>query len=218
MAVSAGICHALGLLDNGQVVCWGIDQDGAVSGMENAMRGERRPCVAISAGWHCSLALLDDGRVVCWGDHYWCYENGVKRALPTDRRYVAIHARFPVGLLNNGDIIMSHRCLPRGYESTWRDEVVHCHGLIDITAGQGCVLGLLENGQVIGWGRNDNDGQITGGTKALKSSGGDRYIAIAAGLSFSVGLTNNGRIVFWGSTWGVNERMASPPAGRHFVV
>ena len=85
-----------------------------------------------------------------------------------------------------------------------------------IAAGYFHALGLLDDGQVIGWG-TDASGQVSGATASLEASGGSRYLAISAGLDISMGLTDNGIIVFWGSDTYIKERMVKPPSGRKFV-
>ena len=85
-----------------------------------------------------------------------------------------------------------------------------------ISAGVDHALGLLDNGQVSGFGRN-HDEQCSGATAALEASGGSRYLSIAAGNDISMGLTDSGTIVFWGSRMHIDERVVWPPAGRRFV-
>lgn len=73
VAVAAGGFHALALLDNGDVLAWGLNDAGQLGLGDTAIRSLPtrvtlpRPAVAIAAGRLFSLALLDDGRVMSWG-------------------------------------------------------------------------------------------------------------------------------------------------------
>lgn len=72
-AVAAGGFHALALLDNGDVVSWGLNDAGQLGLGDTLVRvlptqvTLPRAAVAIAAGRLFSLALLDDGRVMSWG-------------------------------------------------------------------------------------------------------------------------------------------------------
>jgi alpha-tubulin suppressor-like RCC1 family protein len=75
-AISAGLEHALALLDDGSVVSWGNDNSGQLGdGIEGtssdapvSVTGLSESVSAVSAGLDHSLALLADGTVVAWGD------------------------------------------------------------------------------------------------------------------------------------------------------
>src|SRR5690606_37774917 len=55
-----------------------------------------------------------------------------------------------------------------------------------ISAGYFHSLGLLDNGQVVGWG-NDDYGQASGGAAALAAAGEGRlYVAVSAGYFHSL--------------------------------
>ena len=67
--VAAGGCHSIVLLDNGQVVCWGDNENGQCNPPANLCDGEKQQIIQIAAGGFHSIALLEDGNVVCWGDN-----------------------------------------------------------------------------------------------------------------------------------------------------
>ena len=75
-AVSVGQEHSVAVLDDGDVVAWGSNEDfqlgdggtQAQSALPVAVRGlQDGQARAVSAGADHSLALLDDGRVMAWG-------------------------------------------------------------------------------------------------------------------------------------------------------
>lgn len=72
-AIAAGGSHALVLLDNGDVLAWGLNEAGQLGLGDTLPRALPtrvtlpRKAVAIAAGRFFSLALLDDGRVMSWG-------------------------------------------------------------------------------------------------------------------------------------------------------
>ena len=61
------------MLDNGAVLCWGLNTSGQLDGTPGAgatgtpSLGPGRTAVAISAGGSHTCAVLDDGSVRCWG-------------------------------------------------------------------------------------------------------------------------------------------------------
>jgi alpha-tubulin suppressor-like RCC1 family protein len=73
--VSAGLYHALALLEDGRVVGWGSNQQGAVGDGTTESRWEPvevkglRDAVAVAAGFKVSLAVLKDGTVRVWGSN-----------------------------------------------------------------------------------------------------------------------------------------------------
>ena len=78
VAVVAGFYHTCAILDNGDMKCWGRDNNGALGdGVGNTDintpsstaidLGTGRTAVALSAGWDHTCAILDNGSLKCWG-------------------------------------------------------------------------------------------------------------------------------------------------------
>ncbi|MGB0378173.1 MAG: RCC1 domain-containing protein, partial [Poseidonia sp.] len=81
VAISAGGYHTCALLDNGDVKCWGRDNEGqlgdggtitstdytAAPSSTAINLGTGRTAVAISAGEYHTCAILDNGDLKCWG-------------------------------------------------------------------------------------------------------------------------------------------------------
>ena len=130
VAVSAGMSHTCAILDNGDLKCWGRDNngqlgDGGSSADTNEPSstaidfGTGRTAVAVSAGDYHTCAILDNGDLKCWGhDHYGQLGNGGSSNtdayapsstainLGTGRTAVAVSAgmHHTCAILDNGDL------------------------------------------------------------------------------------------------------------------
>ncbi len=81
VAVSAGGSHTCAILDNGDLRCWGLNDNGqlglgdtnylgddeAVSSAPSISLGAGRTAVAVSTGQDTTCAILDDATTRCWG-------------------------------------------------------------------------------------------------------------------------------------------------------
>jgi len=76
VGVTAGGDHTCALLDNGDVACWGNDDDGQLG--NGAATGDKRTAalvnlprsaVAVAAGQAHTCAVLDNDDLTCWGDN-----------------------------------------------------------------------------------------------------------------------------------------------------
>ncbi len=82
-AVTAGLFHTCAVLDNGQIKCWGDNDQGELGLGDTATRGDGpgqmgdslpavdlgagRTATAVGAGDYYTCALMDDSQVKCWG-------------------------------------------------------------------------------------------------------------------------------------------------------
>jgi alpha-tubulin suppressor-like RCC1 family protein len=66
------------------------------------------------------------------------------------------------------------------------------------------MLGLTDNGQIIGWGKN-SFGQTT--IPALPKNA-TKWISMSAGINHALGLTDDGQIVGWGYNY---DGQINPP-------
>jgi alpha-tubulin suppressor-like RCC1 family protein len=192
---------------------------------------------AISVDGGSELALTDQGTVLGWGDNTYGQlgtssppvaklpvpVTGAGRAPLTGVRAIAIGGQHSVALLGNGHVVAWGRNevsqLGDG-TSTGRNvpkEVLVAPGkpltdATEISSAEKHTLALLEDGSVVGWGRN-NGGQLGDGTLTTRSfattvrghAKEPKLLAvqhIVAGEGYSVAVLQNGTVM----TWGANGR------------
>lgn len=203
-AVAAGYDHGLALLEDGTVVAWGENEDGALGdgGTANsdvpvpicAMGEKEHPCrnrlgdvSAIAAGVEDSVALLGNGTVVTWGDNQ-IGELGDGMEAGSD---------VPVAVCAAGE---SAPCT---------DDLGEVQA---IAAGGGYGLALLKDGTVKAWGYNYEgqlgDGSFTSGPcdcsrVPVTVSDLSEVTTIAAGQTAddSLALRKDGELLAWGGDY-----------------
>lgn len=182
VSVSVGFAHSLALLDDGTVMAWGSNHQGAIGQPFPSVTEKCAPtevlltgcAVAISAGRYFSMALLADGTIWCWGqDNYGQLVNGTSG--PT-------YSSTPVQAGSFGNATA-------------------------ISAGGYHALALLDDQTVLAWGRG-NEGQIGNGSSTdqhspqtvITSSGTLSDIeAIDAGGGHTIAIQDDGDVYTWGS-------------------
>ena len=150
VAMDAGLRHTCAILDNGDLKCWGMDDDGQLG---NGPSGSAlyappstpitlgtmfvngfRTAVAVSTGERHTCAILDNGELKCWGsDSYGQVGNGPG----TTSDVTAPYNRNPINL------------------GTGRTAIA-------VSAGYHHTCAILDNGDLKCWGR-DNHGQLGDG-------------------------------------------------------
>ena len=104
VAVSAGYSHTCAILDNGDLKCWGKNNEGQLGdgGYQLVHRhqapsstaidlGTGRTAVAVSAGSTHTCAILDNGDMKCWGwDSYGMLGDGGSNDATTEPSSTAI--------------------------------------------------------------------------------------------------------------------------------
>ena len=141
VTVSAGDKHVCAILDNGDLKCWGHDDDGQLGDGDVSASdwikkvtapsstpvdlGAGRTAVAVSAGFEHTCAILDNGDLKCWGsDSFGALGDGGSNTdldappataidLGTGRTAVAVSAGMyrTCAILDNGDL----KCWGYGY-------------------------------------------------------------------------------------------------------
>jgi alpha-tubulin suppressor-like RCC1 family protein len=204
-SVSAGITHALALLNDGTVKAWGANEYGQL-GIGNDTGPQKcsffEPCsttpltvtglsgvTQVSGGGVHNLALLGDGTVKAWGG------NGS-------------------GELGNGSHTGPETCGRYPFQEACSTSPVPVSGLAEVvavSAGATHSLALLSDGTVMAWGENEygelGDGTHTGpepcgatpcSTTPVAVSGLSGVIAISAGYHHSLALLASGAVMSWG--------------------
>lgn len=234
-AIAVGEKHALALLPDGTVRAWGMNDIGQLNvpaGLDNvvavaacnqtsfALRSDgtvvgwtvgwdRLPIprnssnvVQLSAGQAHLLLLTSENRVLAWG---W---NGVGQTeIPKDMgKVIGVGASYNTSftwteagkVCGWGDNVFAQisdamRSIPEGRQ------------LISIGGGEDFCLGLLDNGQVVGWGRGYSHAE----RHPLKPE--EKAIAIKAGLWSGVALLEDETAVVWGQ---VDKQVIDPMKTR----
>ena len=189
VAISAGYQHTCAVLDNGELKCWGSDDEGALgdgwgttdlaSPSSTAINlGTGRTAVAVSAGYRNTCAILDNGSLKCWGQ--W-------RTTGHDAGNWVVTAPGDAVNLGTGRTAVS------------------------VSAGRHHACAILDNGEVKCWGGNFHgalgDGSTTA-TYAPNSTAIDlgtsrTAVAISSGEMFTCAILDNGESKCWGlNTYG----------------
>ena len=126
VAISAGWGHTCAVLDNGELKCWGSDNQGelgdggghlntAAPSSTAICLGTGRTAVAVSAGYRNTCAILDNGSLKCWGQYTTTGHNAGNMAvsapgdainLGTGRTAVSVSAGYwhACAILDNGEV------------------------------------------------------------------------------------------------------------------
>ena len=178
VALAVGDFHSCAASENGDVMCWGVNNAGqlgdgttldritpvAVSGLEGGV-------MALAAGRGHTCALMVDGGVMCWGAN-------------------------ADGQLGDGTTEYKLTPVPvSGLES----------GVMALAAGSNHTCAAAANGEALCWGDNWSgqlgDGTRTDRTTPVVVSGLESgVVALAAGYH-TCALTNSGGVFCWGSNW-----------------
>ena len=199
MAVSAGYLHTCAILDNGDLKCWGSDNNGqlgdggtidpndphAYTSAPSSTAidlGTGRTAVAVSAGREHTCAILDNGDLKCWGD---------------DSK-----GQLGDGGTNTDTSAPSSTAIDLGTGRT----------AVAVAAGNTHTCAILDNGEAKCWG-SDSSGQLGdgGGTThntytytaapsstAIDLGTGRTAVALSAGLKSTCAILDNGEAKCWG--------------------
>ena len=196
--------HTCGLLDNGDVKCWGYNLGGQLGLGDQSSRGSGpgqmgdslpavplgsgHTVVAVAAGGYHSCALLDNGSVKCWGSN-WNGQLGLGDTVNRGLIPGQMGDMLPVVSLGVGRTAAA------------------------LTAGEEFTCALLDNGSVKCWGlngigelgigdyvnRGSSPGQMGDMLPAVPLGSGRTAVAVAAGYEHSCALLDDGGIKCWGT-------------------
>ncbi|HEX2571720.1 MAG TPA: PA14 domain-containing protein [Polyangia bacterium] len=187
----SGADHTCSLLNNGQVVCWGRNDDGQLGYHTTQPLGDDEPLaplgyvavganvLKLAAGASHTCALLENHQVRCWGRN------------------------------DNGQLGLGHK-LPIGDdEYPYEAPTVNLGSDLatDLVAGDAHTCALLQGGRVRCWGQN-NAGQLglgntTSTTQPATQTSGDINLGgvavqLTAGKAHTCALLANGAVRCWG--------------------
>lgn len=201
VAVAIGYNHSLALLDDGTVLAWGSNVQGACGQPYPGVDQECTPkavslpgcAVAISAGVSFSMALLADGTVWCWGlDDKGQLGDGTGGAAYN-------HIPVQAGTFSNA---------------------------IAISAGSSHALALLDDGTVMAWGQGGS-GELGNNASSnefspvqVEVSGGSALndvVKIDAGGNHSLALLDNGDVYVWGGNLNGQLGIGTTPTSSNYA-
>ena len=188
--VSLGDALSCGILDNGELKCWGYDHRGALGdgGTTNTNTdapsstaidlGTGRTAVAVSAGHYHVCAILDNGDLKCWGND--------------------LDGQLGDGGSNTDTNAPSSNAIDLGPGRT----------AVEVSAGSGVTCAILDNGDLKCWGDNWY-GQVGNGggrgdvtsppSTAINLGTGRTAVAVSAGADFVCALNDIGEVRCWGT-------------------
>ena len=186
--LSSGYNHVCGILDNGSVSCWGLNNygQGGNGGTEwqlsptlSASLGAGRTAVALSSGGYHTCAILDNGSVSCWGMNTY-------------------------GQLGDG----TSGYAADKYTPTQTSSLGANRTAVAISSGFYHTCVILDNGDVSCWGNNGygrlgHGGTSNQNTPTLTSSlgTGRTAVALSTGYYHSCAILDNGSVSCWGANF-----------------
>jgi alpha-tubulin suppressor-like RCC1 family protein len=183
-SVSAGGEHVCGLVESGDVYCWGSNVTGTLGNgtrtpSSTPIRVNAGPYTAVSAGLRHTCALTAGGEVDCWGDAG------------------AGQLGVPIETLCPGSVGICGT-VPVRVATTQRFAAVH--------AGFDATCALTSVGEVWCWGSNNfghlGDGTTRGRATPAPVAGTHRFRSLNVGVASVCGVTTDGVGYCWGSNIG----------------
>ncbi len=173
-AIATGGDHACALSAAGEVLCWGANRFGQLTGPSQGSWDapvrirEKVRFASVAAGGDHTCALSEEGRAYCWGDQW----DGAVGAFPVGQD---IREPFPIG---GG---LRFRKLSAGLHHT---------------------CGISTGGGVYCWGRNARLGTGKRGARSsftpVRISGSDDFTTVGAGADMTCAVNAEGKVWCWG--------------------
>ena len=200
-AITAGGQHTCALLANGDIKCWGLNNNGQLGLGDTAKRGDNPgemgmmlpavslggPAVAVSASSSHTCAVLAGGSVKCWGGLGLGLGDSVSRGDNPGE----MGDSLPIVDLGAGQTALALTVSFLGSCARLQDDSVKCWGFND--AGQ---LGLGDTAT-----RGDGPGEMGDSLPAVALGAGAQPISLAAGGRTTCVVLGDGS----GKCWGQNN-------------
>ena len=212
VAISSQHQHTCALLNDGNVSCWGSDEDGrAGTGdalsehnipTDTAGLGAGRTSLSIAAGFSSTCAILDDLSTVCWGDlnppagNVYASTPSELTLLPAGHSIAVSERDF------NGNGVLNIFEFPVNFDFT-------ASGL---SAGARHTCAILDDDSITCWGDNSKGQLGTGDTvsqftpiSTLSLGAGRTAHSVVAGHTQTCALLDNGSVSCWGEQYLTND-------------
>jgi alpha-tubulin suppressor-like RCC1 family protein len=180
-----GDLFVLGLLQNGTLVTWGINETGInQSAIPTALRTLLFKDIAASVAN--GYALTEDGDLYTWGENLYG-EGTIPSIAQSNVLAIGAGARFAFAILSDHTVVAWGR-------NEWGQTNVPATAtdVIAIDGGDRHAVALKSNGTVIAWGDNRlGQARVPAGLIGVAS--------ISAGENHTLALLDTGRVIGWGS-------------------
>ena len=195
VAVDAGYYHTCAILDNGDLKCWGWDNNGQLGdgGSNTNLNapsstaidlGTGRTAVAVAAGDYHTCAILDNGEAKCWG-------------------------RDQGGQLGDGGSNTNLNA-----PSSTAIDLGTGRTAVAVAAGGSNTCAILDNGNLKCWGWDlygqlgdggSNTNLLAPSSTAIDLGSGRTAVAMSIGTSHTCAILDNGNLKCWG--WDNNGQL-----------
>ena len=201
------------------IIGWGENFYGQASVPGSLSFTKEKTVKHIAAGYNNSFAVLGDDNISGWGTNV-NNQLDIPDIFQTKASTTtAIHSIEKISIGSKHVLALYKDTNQNSYIRSWgyygeNTVPLNLGAIVDITAGAEHSLALLNNGSVVGWGKNDH-GQALGVASSglmtgilggnVSGSGGELLqdvTALSAGSSHSLALRTNSGVVAWGSNWG----------------
>ena len=169
-SVDAGQDHTCGVKSNGEVACWGANDEGQTTPRQG-------PFLAVSAGSAHTCGVKADGSVECWGS------NSHGQASPPEGTFASVSAGrlLTCGVQTDSSVI----CWGGGLFSPPEGS------FLSMSAGGGRhICGIRTNGFIACWGWGSDRGQTTPPEGPFSS--------VSSGSWHTCGIRTDGSVACWG--------------------
>jgi len=225
-SITGGLYHTCGLLSNGSMMCWGLNNDGQIGDGSTTQRlnpvfvNSTESFISITTGKYHTCGVLGNGSAMCWGQNTYGEigdgTNGTDRLNPvfvnSTESFVSITAKnyHTCGLLGNGSMMCwgknDYGQIGNGSAGGKALNPVFVNtseSFVSISAGREHTCGLLGNGSMMCWGFN-TDGQIGNGDQIQQNNPvfvntSESFVSIGAGQYHTCGVLGNGIAMCWGN-------------------
>ena len=178
--ITAGAAYTCGVKTNGDVECWGSNDEGQASPPKGSF-------LQVSLGAEHTCGLSTNGEIECWGNHY----EGQASPLPGVYRQVAVGGKHTCGLKADGHVVCwgkNNRGQAEPPSGTFQQ----------ISANFEHTCGVKSDGQLSCWGSNRfATGEFTG--QSMPPSG--IFSQVSTGDYHSCAVRSDQRVVCWGTDY-----------------